>query len=158
MHKTQFGRSMIEMLGVLAIVGVLSVGGLAGYAKAMRTIRANDVVQYLEQLKMEYKTQSVTGALAQIEYQVTCENFVGEAPPAGIDRSKPKGGCHVEPKNAYGTNRIFMILTSSQLYLDIINKFGYECSAANLEKLRAGQRPYLRSYQLTNGRWITDCF
>ena len=29
------GRSMIEMLGVLAIIGVLSVGGIAGYSKAM---------------------------------------------------------------------------------------------------------------------------
>ena len=29
------GRSMLEMLGVLAIVGVLSVGGIAGYSKAM---------------------------------------------------------------------------------------------------------------------------
>ena len=29
------GRSMIEMLGVLAIVGVLSVGGISGYSKAM---------------------------------------------------------------------------------------------------------------------------
>ena len=28
-----FGRSMIEMLGVLAIIGVLSVGGIAGYSK-----------------------------------------------------------------------------------------------------------------------------
>ena len=27
----QSGRSMIEMLGVLAIIGVLSVGGIAGY-------------------------------------------------------------------------------------------------------------------------------
>lgn len=39
--KTKFqntcetGRSMIEMLGVLAIVGVLSVGGITGYSKAM---------------------------------------------------------------------------------------------------------------------------
>ncbi len=29
------GRSMIEMLGVLAIIGVLSVGGIAGFNKAM---------------------------------------------------------------------------------------------------------------------------
>ena len=28
--KSQIGRSMIEMLGVLAIIGVLSVGGIAG--------------------------------------------------------------------------------------------------------------------------------
>ena len=29
------GRSMVEMLGVLAIIGVLSVGAVAGYSKAM---------------------------------------------------------------------------------------------------------------------------
>lgn len=33
--KEQSGRSMVEMLGVLAIIGVLSVGGIAGYSKAM---------------------------------------------------------------------------------------------------------------------------
>ena len=33
--EEQNGRSMIEMLGVLAIIGVLSVGGIAGYSKAM---------------------------------------------------------------------------------------------------------------------------
>lgn len=35
-YENQTGRSMIEMLGVLAIVGILSVGGIAGYSKAMR--------------------------------------------------------------------------------------------------------------------------
>ncbi len=35
------GRSMIEMLGVLAIIGVLSVGGIAGYSKAMRKYKLN---------------------------------------------------------------------------------------------------------------------
>ena len=29
------GRSMVEMLGVLAIIGVLSVGAVSGYSKAM---------------------------------------------------------------------------------------------------------------------------
>ena len=37
----QCGRSMIEMLGVLAIVGVLSVGGIQGYSKAMEKIKVN---------------------------------------------------------------------------------------------------------------------
>ncbi|MCP4393784.1 MAG: hypothetical protein GY804_05895 [Alphaproteobacteria bacterium] len=37
----QSGRSMIEMLGVLAIVGVLSVGALAGYSMAMERYHAN---------------------------------------------------------------------------------------------------------------------
>ena len=35
------GRSMIEMLGVLAIVGVLSVGAMSGYAKAMLKYKLN---------------------------------------------------------------------------------------------------------------------
>lgn len=38
---TQYGRSMIEMLGVLAIIGVLSVGGLAGYSKAIEMWKIN---------------------------------------------------------------------------------------------------------------------
>ena len=32
------GRSMVEMLGVLAIIGVLSVGAIAGYSKAMMEV------------------------------------------------------------------------------------------------------------------------
>lgn len=35
------GRSMIEMLGVLAVIGVLSVGGIAGYSKAMMKFKVN---------------------------------------------------------------------------------------------------------------------
>ena len=40
-----FGRSMIEMLGVLAIIGVLSVGGIAGYSKAMEKFKINKTVE-----------------------------------------------------------------------------------------------------------------
>ena len=39
--NTQSGRSMVEMLGVLAIIGVLSVGAIAGYSKAMMKYRLN---------------------------------------------------------------------------------------------------------------------
>ena len=35
------GRSMIEMLGVLAIIAVLTVGGIAGYSKAMLMWHSN---------------------------------------------------------------------------------------------------------------------
>ena len=41
------GRSMVEMLGVLAIIGVLSVGAIAGYSKAMMKYRLN---KYAEQM------------------------------------------------------------------------------------------------------------
>ena len=38
------GRSMVEMLGVLAIVGVLSVGGIIGLRQALTNARANDLI------------------------------------------------------------------------------------------------------------------
>ena len=40
-----FGRSMIEMLGVLAIIGVLSVGWIAGYFKAMEKFKINKTIE-----------------------------------------------------------------------------------------------------------------
>ncbi|MBQ8557453.1 MAG: hypothetical protein IJ440_01510, partial [Alphaproteobacteria bacterium] len=40
----EIGRSMVEMLGVLAVTGVLSVGGIMGYRFAMDKYRANDII------------------------------------------------------------------------------------------------------------------
>ena len=42
--KNESGRSMVEMLGVLAIIGVLSIGGIAGYTMAMNRYRANEII------------------------------------------------------------------------------------------------------------------
>ena len=55
---------MVEMLGVLAIVGVLSIGAIAGYSKAMMKYKLNkhaeafnlllnDVLRYSSELKQE---------------------------------------------------------------------------------------------------------
>jgi len=44
----QSGRSMIEMLGVLAIVGVLSVGGITGYNMAMQAYKTNQLIEKLQ--------------------------------------------------------------------------------------------------------------
>ena len=41
------GRSMVEMLGVLAIIGVLSVGAIAGYSKAMLRYKLNKQAEQL---------------------------------------------------------------------------------------------------------------
>ena len=42
--KSESGRSMVEMLGVLAIIGVLSIGGIASYTMAMNRFRANEII------------------------------------------------------------------------------------------------------------------
>jgi type II secretory pathway pseudopilin PulG len=44
------GRSMVEMLGVLAIIGVLSVGGIYGYTVAMRSNRVNEIAHAVSML------------------------------------------------------------------------------------------------------------
>ncbi len=46
LRKKQFGRSMIEMLGVLAIVGILSAGGIAGYSMAMQSYKTNAFIEF----------------------------------------------------------------------------------------------------------------
>ena len=49
-HTNESGRSMVEMLGVLAIVGVLSVGGIAGYSKAMLMYKSNKQMEQINRL------------------------------------------------------------------------------------------------------------
>ena len=44
------GRSMVEMLGVLAIIGVLSVGAISGYSKAMLKYNLNKQAEQINQL------------------------------------------------------------------------------------------------------------
>ena len=57
MKELQNGRSMIEMLGVLAIIGVLSIGGLAGYTMAMNRHRANQILDYVSRCAVAAQTK-----------------------------------------------------------------------------------------------------
>ena len=56
MRVNESGRSMIEMLGVLAIIGVLSVGGIAGYSKAMNKFKTNKVADNVSMIVANVKT------------------------------------------------------------------------------------------------------
>ena len=56
MNKTQQGRSMIEMLGVLAIVGVLSVGGIMAYNMAMNKFKTNKQMDQIQLIMTNIKT------------------------------------------------------------------------------------------------------
>ena len=56
---------MIEMLGVLAIVGVLSAGGIAGYSMAMQSYKTNQLIERIQlvssRVRTVYKTGDYTG-------------------------------------------------------------------------------------------------
>ena len=56
MRVNESGRSMIEMLGVLAIIGVLSVGGIAGYSKAMNKFKTNKVADNVSMIVTNLRT------------------------------------------------------------------------------------------------------
>lgn len=51
----QFGRSMVEIIGVLAVIGVLSAGGLAGYGKAMHKYRVQKSISFISDAIIEYQ-------------------------------------------------------------------------------------------------------
>ena len=55
------GRSMVEMLGVLAVMGVLSVGGVAMYTNAMNKYRANELLNESSKRAVVIATQILSG-------------------------------------------------------------------------------------------------
>ena len=69
------GRSMVEMLGVLAIVGVLSIGGVAAYTIAMNKYRTNELLDGASKRAITIATQLDLGAPVNLgefsEYNAT---------------------------------------------------------------------------------------
>ncbi len=56
------GRSMVEMLGTLAIMGVLSVGAVAGYRYAITKYQANETFNELKRRVVIHSQQAMVGA------------------------------------------------------------------------------------------------
>ena len=54
-HTTQSGRSLVETIGVLAVMGVLTIGGIAGYNYGINKHRANQVLQDIRLIYQETK-------------------------------------------------------------------------------------------------------
>ncbi len=63
MRKNTFesGHSLVEMLGVLAIIGVLSVGGIASFNVAMTKHKANELLNESNRRAVEVFSQSLKG-------------------------------------------------------------------------------------------------
>ena len=76
--EKESGRSMVEMLGVLAIIGVLSVGGIAGYTTAMNKHKANQILNGASVRAIVVSTQIQRGATTPTLGEFT-DNEVGGA-------------------------------------------------------------------------------
>ena len=74
MKKNEFGRSMVEMLGVLAIIGVLSVGGITGYRTAMDRYKANKLINDIQigliEMSAQYKATGSYNIPLNLDYVI----------------------------------------------------------------------------------------
>ena len=93
------GRSMVEMLGVLAIIGVLSVGGIAGYSKAMNKYKINKTTDQVSMLVANIRTlfssqgnyQGLSNAQA-IQFGVVPEDMYNAGSASTSDITNAFGG------------------------------------------------------------------
>jgi len=104
--KNQNGRSMIEMLGVLAIVGVLSAGGIAGYSMAMQSYKTNQLIDKIQLIaartRQVYKGNYVSG--------VSKANMISSGKLSENDFVNPFGGTLVLARSGWdSTGTIFHI-------------------------------------------------
>lgn len=57
--QNQSGRTLLEMLSILAIIGVLTLGGIAGYQYAMTYYKANETVDEINRWAVAIAPQLV---------------------------------------------------------------------------------------------------
>lgn len=89
--QNESGRSMVEMLGVLAVIGVLSVGGIAGYKMAVERIKINAALSLIDRFMVSYEAEhakpegespydDTTATTYRDENKILnyfCENYLG---------------------------------------------------------------------------------
>ena len=118
---------MIEMLGVLAIIGVLTVGSITGYSHAMHQHKLNQtkeiiaegvnnykifLLEHPNELEPLFKSDITAGAQAFVDMFVKPQNFNNVSPLGGTLRFVVTGG-----KNNYD----FMVKHDNLLTEDCIN-------------------------------------
>ena len=96
-HTHEAGRSMIEMLGVLAIIGVLSVGGIAGYSQAMSKYKVTKTTDQIQTMVTNIRTlfagQRTYGGLETAKTAYTMGIYTDETyPGSGSTGSNAYGG------------------------------------------------------------------
>ena len=118
------GRSMVEMLGVLAIIGVLSVGAIAGYGKAMFKYKLNKQTEQLNQ---------VIGAIVRYKSSLMINPDSADAPTSDYQLVPMLKKLGEIPKEMY---------TSGNEYIKDSFGVGYYIYNRNTEKSLISLRTY----------------
>ena len=78
MNNSEKGRSMVEMLGVLAIIGILSAGALKGYSNAMFKYKMNKTIDEATRIfqRFEEINEKDWGSSENAEVGIYTDNVV----------------------------------------------------------------------------------
>ena len=131
--NNQNGRSMIEMLGVLAIIGVLSVGGIAGYSKAMMKYRINKAIEQITLIAGNVRTffapqKNYTDAYCSGS---SCD---GNGCYGRSVRGFGNNGCPIFRKAKIFPDEMLTLSNDNQKIMAITNPFGYHSSVISRNK------------------------
>lgn len=154
--RNETGRSMIEMLGVLAIIGVLSVGGIAGFGMAMAKFRANKSVDDMQTLITNLRS---TLAQRAIKEDTTTEMWynVGLFNDDNYNHSRKKGrnmfDGDIEITTTFRNNKAYATVT----YTEVPD---YACRKLAEMDFDAGVNEMLESLKIgqTEFNWTTQDF
>ena len=106
--KMENGRSMVEMLGVLAVMGVLSIGGVAGYRYAIDKMNANDIINEVRKRAVTASQQRILG------HDINLSEYG--------DNGRIKGIHAVTATNDYAGDKGFFALTVSAVPQRVCDK------------------------------------
>ncbi len=74
LNETESGRSMVEMLGVLAVMGLLTIIGIAGFKIAMNKAKANNLVADMNRLAHVVSMDKFSGYGAEAIQRAVAEH------------------------------------------------------------------------------------
>ena len=92
------GRSMVEMLGVLAVVGLLSIVGVAGFRTAMNKHYANQTIDRLTRRALTISSQRLLGQTPSLKGFVENDGAY-VIPNTGLEIKDADGNCTNAPQN-----------------------------------------------------------
>ena len=138
----QYGRSMIEMLGVLAIIGVLSVGGIAGYSKAMTKYRINKTIEQITliagNIRAFWGSQKNFLGVYCSGYFCNSGGCQGQQSNSSGNYEKAYNGCPIVKKAKIFPEEMLTLSDDDKRITAITNPFGYPTTLDIIDKSVVG--------------------
>ena len=115
--KFETGRSMVEIIGVLAVAGVLSIGGIMGYSYGMNKYHANEAIHDVNMRMIDVATYVMRGVQIDELDSAWGESKSGydielfhdsDSEPSIVVKQVPTGVCKEILKSTPDTQDIFV--------------------------------------------------